>query len=309
MTETLLDPNAAIARAPRQPHAISAEFSAYGEPLAHVAYLHDGTLEGLLCCIFEAYANREFPEDIVAEGRYQPRLDQSCRIVETDFTRAVRVRNGIEREAGPSAFYAVVRAAASDAYDAGAVVYRFVRYIMDPTTGRNKRANVMNDLANPAIANIARLERRTANEEEKMRQFVRFRHLSNDVWFARCNPNCNVIPLVMTHFVARFNIQPFIIYDEVHHIAGVYDGSDWQIVRSEVAAIPEDAPNEALIQQAWQRFYDALSINDRYNPELRRSFMPVRLWKNLTEMQTRVPENAAHKLPKAGQTPGCLLQP
>lgn len=32
---------------------------------------------------------------------------------------------------------------------------------------------------------------------------------------------------------------------------------------------------------AWKRFYDAVSIKDRYNPELHRSFMPKRLWDNI----------------------------
>ena len=64
-----------------------------------------------------------------------------------------------------------------------------------------------------------------------MRQFVRFQHLAGegaDVWFARVNPKASVVPLIMDHFVERLGVQPFIIYDEVHHLAGVYDGGDWQ---------------------------------------------------------------------------------
>ncbi len=38
----------------------------------------------------------------------------------------------------------------------------------------------------------------------------------------------------MNHFAARFNIQPFIIYDENHHVAGVYDGEDWSLVADDV---------------------------------------------------------------------------
>ena len=116
------------------------------EPLQHVAYLHDGSLEGLLCCIFEAYVQREVPEDIVRERDYQPRFEQSSFFVQSDFNRALRVRRGIEREAGSQAFGAVVRAAANDDPCAGVVVYRFVRYVMDKRTGRDKRRNVLNDL-------------------------------------------------------------------------------------------------------------------------------------------------------------------
>ena len=262
---------------------------AAAEPLAHVAYLHDGSLEGLLCCIFEAYVRREVPEDIVADRFYQPRLEQSSIFVQTDFDRALRVRRGIEREAGSRAFGAVMRAAAHDDPHAGAVVYRFVRYVMDGRSGRDRRRNVLNDLANPVVADLVALERRVVNEEEKMRQFVRFSHLENGVWFARCNPNANVVPLVMRHFVERFNVQPFVIYDENHRIAGVYDGNDWNLVSDEVVNMPSRTREDAYIEKLWQRFYDTLSIEARYNPELRRHFMPVRLWKTLPEMQGNNP--------------------
>ena len=42
---------------------------------------------------------------------------------------------------------------------------------------------------------------------------------------------------------------------------------------------------ERLMQYAWKTFYDTLSIDSRYNPELRRNFMPKRFWKNLTEIK------------------------
>ncbi len=252
-------------------------------PLAHVAYLHDGSLEGLLCCIFESYVRHETPEDIVCERAYQPRFEQSALFIATDFERALRVRRGIEREGGRRAFGAVMRAAANDDPRTGVIIFNFVRYLMDRTSGRNRRRSVLNDLANPIVGELVALEQRVLNEEEKMRQFVRFSHLQNGVWFARCNPNANVIPLVMGHFVSRFNVQPFIIYDENHHVAGVYDGNDWSLVADTIVNIPDRTAEDAYVESLWQRFYDTLSIEARYNPELRRHFMPVRLWKNLPE--------------------------
>ena len=43
------------------------------------------------------------------------------------------------------------------------------------------------------------------------------------------------------------------------------------------------------MQQAWKRFYDTGAVEARYNPELRRQFMPKRFWKNITEMQEDLP--------------------
>ena len=38
------------------------------EPLADVAYLHDGSLEGLLSAVFLSYERHEEPTDIVREA-------------------------------------------------------------------------------------------------------------------------------------------------------------------------------------------------------------------------------------------------
>ncbi len=156
-----------------------------------------------------------------------------------------------------------------------------------------QRGRAFSDITHPAVERLFRISRSVGQECEHMRQFVRFQHLAGegaDVWFARVNPKASVVPLIMDHFVERLSVQPFIIYDEVHHIAGVYDGGDWYLVNTEGAgdlerALPDRTADEAPHEQAWRTFYDSVSIDARYNPELRRQFMPKRFWKNLTELQ------------------------
>ena len=84
--------------------------------------------------------------------------------------------------------------------------------------------------------------------------------------------------------LARFNTQPFIVFDEVHHVAGVSHNGEWQLVRSPDFFVPPAAVDDAFYEQAWKTFYDSVAIDARYNPELRRSFMPKRLWKNIVEL-------------------------
>ena len=77
--------------------------------------------------------------------------------------------------------------------------------------------------------------------------------------------------------------------NEAHNIAGVYEGRDWYLVQTENVDLPDRASEERLMQQAWKRFYDTVAVEARYNPELRRQFMPKRFWKNITEMQEDLP--------------------
>ena len=268
-----------------------------------LAYLFDGSTEGLMSAIFCAYANREDPEDLIRPEHTQIRLGQEIREIPTDFTQAERVASGIKRQLGKHVLQYVLEASACDKADTGTIVYRFVRYAMKskfamPCSNCCKRQScntacvpskgkkLLSEWANPAVGPLLDLQRHVYAESEKIRQFVRFQHTSEGYWFARCNPNAAVLPFVMDWFAARFNTQDFVIYDETHGVAGMSQGGYWQLVKSDTINIPENAPEEALMQDAWQRFYQALSIESRYNPELRQHFMPKRFWKNLTELQT-----------------------
>lgn len=289
------------------------------EAPTNVAYIYDGTLEGLLSAIFYAYQSGEDPQDIDTRQRLQPRLGQTQRFIETSSTSALRLQRGISRVCGRDIFDLVKHASLSDAPRTATALYVFVRYALDHCkthpcatcqarhtctyTAPCKAANVGTrrvsplrlEHAHPITGPVLRLERAVLNERHHMKQFLRFEHTTQGVWFAKCNPNANVIPLLMDYFQGRFGGEAFVIYDEVHHLAGICDGSDWQLVQTDALNIPAQAPNEALMQAAWKCFYDAVSIDARYHPELRRQFMPKRFWKNICEMHERVPDKTFAK--------------
>ncbi len=261
-----------------------------------VAYLFDGTAEGLFSAIFAAYANREDPSEVVRESDYQPRLLQRALTIPTSDEHAQRVAAGLKRRLGSYGQRAVLRASCSGRSDAPTIIYRFVRYAMDRAP-RSKR--LLDDLGTPEVKALHDLITSVGGECEKMRQFARFRHLKDErgeVWFARVNPKDSVVPLVLDHFVERFNIQPFILYDEVHGIAGIWDGKRRQLADvSELdLTLPDQAASEALMEEAWRTFYHAVSISARYHPELRRQLMPKRFWKNLTEIREPIPQALRH---------------
>ena len=56
-----------------------------------VAYLYDGSLEGLLSAIFCAFENKVTPSDVAREWEYVPRLGQSQVVIATDISKAKRV--------------------------------------------------------------------------------------------------------------------------------------------------------------------------------------------------------------------------
>lgn len=279
-----------------------------------VALSFDGTLEGFATCIFTAYASHCNVQDIVSGEHIQPRLEQPVIAVQTDLNTALRVQRGIKRTCGDIVWSTLCMAFAADCLDKNMPIYRFIRYAMrqnrTSSCSRCRRKatcttpcqsphahGVLDEWANPLVEPVLKLQRRVSNEAEKMRQFIRFQHVDGDLWFAQCNPNASVVPFIMDWFGQRFNTQRFAIYDETHHLAGISEQGHWQLVSVDRIAPPPHMEDEAIMRDAWQRFYDSLSIDARYNPELRRGFMPMRLWGNITEMQPRSRVQAAQANP------------
>ena len=257
------------------------------EPLSSVAYCHDGTLEGLLSAVFAVYERRESPQDVTTADQLQLRLGQSVCHIETNEQHALRVRAGIQRACGQAVFEAVAQASLSDDPETGVIVFRFIRLAM-----KERSRSILSRKTHPIVEPFNRLVRSVGAERHRMMQFLRFEHLENGLWFARCNPTASVVPLIMPWFSARFNTQPFVIFDENHRLAGVSGNGEWNLVRTDGPLVCPCAEEEDLMQAAWKRFYHTVAIESRYNPELRRQFMPKRFWKNIVEMQEDVPPKA-----------------
>ena len=278
------------------------------DPCFEAAYIYDGTVEGLLSAIFAAYAHREEPTDLAPEGAFQARLGQRAVRVETNPSQAERVHDGIVRLCGKDAFDMVKCAALSDEAQAGMAAYRFVRHAMGTKSHPGAGKHALSDITHPAVEPLVRIARAVGNERHYMMQFLRFTQVEGGVWVARCAPKASVVPLLMDWFSARFNTQPFVIYDEAHRLAGVYEGlqtesrsieaasdrvkggaknrrSTWYLVRTDILDTPPPTSDEVLMSRAWNRFYDTIAVESRYNPELRRQNMPKRLWKHITEMR------------------------
>ena len=264
-------------------------------------YTFDGSLEGMFTAIHAAFCAHDVHADILPADQLQPRLGQEVVDVPTCLDEALKVRRLVEYALGTQAFRCIRSAASAESGDRGTIIYRFLRYAL-PASKRNRCSScnlkatctkacetplscaLLDDLSIPEVFNLMQLYRSVVNERHLMLQFIRFEHCEGDVWFARCNPKANVVPLLMDWFIARFNDQKFVIYDENHDMSGVYDGSHWYLVASDTITPPPHMEDERMMREAWRRFYRAIGVEARYNPELRRGFMPMRLWRNLPEM-------------------------
>ena len=55
----------------------------------------------------------------------------------------------------------------------------------------------------------------------------------------------------------------------------------------ELEKIYEQANAEDDFEQLWIKYFNTISIRERYNPKLQRSFMPKQYWKFIPEVASR----------------------
>jgi probable DNA metabolism protein len=249
---------------------------------ALLTYTYDGTLEGFLCCVFDAYIQHEQPDEIAPSSRLQYRLEQRRHAVCTSETHWQRVQRGIRQKLG-RLVWTKVRACFCASLDGKELL--LYRYLVHGFSGGRA---ALNDLTHADVLPIENLYRNVGREVERMLQFTRFAKVPQGIYCATINPKHDVLPLIMSHFAARFNVQQFIIYDEVHGRAGISEKGGWYLADTtgeQGFSLPQADSDDCEYQHLWKAFYDAIAIPERRNEKLRRQLMPKRLWKNLPEMK------------------------
>lgn len=244
-----------------------------------LVFRFDDSLEGFLTCVFQAFAQKRNPARVIPEHGSQAGLLDEVVDIPTDEGLAQRVRDGVVRELGSVTFDDIGRVFLSDDPERCTIAYRFLRVAFA------RGAAVRDDLADTTVRDFAALSVKVANETERIRQFLRFREVEGGVFYARINPIANVTPLVMGHFAARLGRRPFVIHDEVHHIAGLWDGRTWVLRSTEGLVPPPPTCSEIEFADLWRTFYHAIGIQSRRNEHLRRQLMPQRFWRHLTEFE------------------------
>jgi len=246
---------------------------------AELVYIYDGTLEGLFTAIFCAFEEKQYPTDIVTEKNLQMSLLGSYVPIHAEINKAERVKTSILKRFGNRTYRDVTCVFLSDDEQKGGVILRYLQHLY------NKGGWARSHLAHPAIHTFEDVLQEVYREAHYMRMFVRFAQTQGGVFFSRIDPKASIVPLIMDHFAGRFNIQPFMLYDSRHEMAGVFDTNTWWLVDTadQKLTIPENTQAEDEFQALWQTFFDTIAIEERRNPTCQRNFMPKRFWGNMCE--------------------------
>ena len=238
-------------------------------------YVYDGSFDGLLSVIFEAYRRRRPPTRIVRGPLEQAGFFEEAIEVLTEEAKAARVENGLRRASEPEAYERCYHAFRADAADVELTLFRYAQVVFTPPDLAEAEAWLA------PVLEVERLAKRVHHEIHRMHAFVRFEETEGGLYVARVAPTADVLDLAAPHFEKRYPSMRWLIADERRRYAMHYDGH----VLRRVDVVPERAraEDEADYQKLWRGYFRAVTIAERRNLKRQARHMPRRYWRYLTE--------------------------
>jgi probable DNA metabolism protein len=238
-------------------------------------YVTDGSFEGILTAVFEAYRLKEEPEGILSRNICQMTLGSEIREIGTDAEKSDRVYKAIVEKISQNAAEIIYSAYLCEHPDIGSAIYRYIK------AGLKIGGQVVHFLQNPDVFRINDMSQKVMKEVHLFVGILRFKKLGNGIFYAKYEPDNDITALISDHFVDRLSDQPWIIHDAKRDVYALYNTCE-MIVYNEHIPIPENAPDEEF-EMLWKRYFKSITIESRKNLKLQRQFMPKRYWNNLIE--------------------------
>ena len=244
------------------------------------SYVYDGTFEGYLTVLYEIFKSGGEPASICRANTGSATLnlffDEKHTAAEEK--KYLLMKKAIIEKISAETFENTVHAFLSEMPDIEMHIYRYIN------TGRQKGGEVNKMLADDNVVPVLRAAQRVMREGHRMLGFVRFAD-AGGVYYAKINPDANILPVIIPHFKARFGSQKWIIHDVVRGIAAFYDGGKCVIKSVESAQMaPETGICDEYVSM-WKAYFQAMEIKSRHNPKLQQQLIPKKYRGNITEFE------------------------
>jgi len=242
-----------------------------------IFYVYDGSLAGFFTCVHESIYKKELPLSIVNERDMQPAL-YAQKYIETDFEKAAKVRNSIEKNISQRALELTETTFLCHHENKEIALLEFL------ITAFRLGAKAPNMMGETVVAKVLDMEKHIGGEAHLLKGFIRFADYGS-ILGATISPKNFVLPLLANHFINRFPEENFIIYDNIHKSALIYQDKNVEITAVEEIEFQQESESELHYQSLWKQFYKTIGIAERINPKCRMTHMPKRYWENMVEMK------------------------
>ena len=250
-------------------------------------YVIDGSLESILCAIFEWFERKPGPVILKRQKEYQPDAFSDVLHIHNDRLKADRVWNGLRKKLSKGwtrRFYCTFL---SETTESVSLLFEFACHVFMNPEGAEY------NYGNAHVLSVSQMAVKVEREKHRMEAFIRFQQLEDGTFYCGITPDFNVLPLIAKHFQDRYADQKWILYDINRHYGLFYDLEKTEeiiidgkgIGKSSILSSKLVSEPEALYATLWQDYFKSTNIASRKNTKLHVRHVPKRYWKYLTEKQ------------------------
>ena len=252
-----------------------------------VTVVYDGTFEGWLTAVFEVFEYKFTQVEMTTKDRFQANVFNRHHETHFDPAKSARVWKGLTVKISAAGLSQLYKAFLSEDKGIENVLLQYVQYAF------SKLRSIECDYSHPAVLTVVQTAKKVHREKHRMEAFIRFQLTADNLYYAICQPDFNVLPLIEKHFKDRYADQRWLIYDS-HRKYGIY----YDLTRVETVQLSFDEQTnggkniavitdekEELYQKLWQQYFTSINIAARKNTKLHVQHMPKRYWKFLPEKQ------------------------
>jgi len=246
--------------------------------------IYDGSFDGLFTAVFEVFEYHY--KDVEITGRekfFQENIFAEIHEVITQTDKSDRVLKKLEQHIGKQGIHQLLKVFLSDDPESEILILSAVKQSI-----QHPGENILENFADSDILKISKICKSVDRERHRMTAFVRFEKMKDGIFFAKIDPDFNVLPLIRKHFKDRYQDQKWMIYDLRRNYGILYDLENCDFF------YPEEKPDfnqyqqkfhdeEKNYQTLWQRYFTKTNIVERKNLKLHIQHVPKRYWKYLTE--------------------------
>lgn len=244
-------------------------------------YIYDGTFEGFLTVVARARRKKEIPDGISRTEPEQQGLFIGVITVESDHDLSLAMCMDIADAISPYSFRNVYHAFLSET---DGVEMALCKYL-DLGWRVSKRIDRM--LTHDLVLPVRKLAQKVRSEAHRMKGFVRFMQVREGFYYARLEPDHNILPLIAPHFADRFSDQDWIIHDTRRGRAIIHDSSrkQWVPVAMDLLGNPDFSVEEKFFRDLWKKYFAKIAVEERLNPKLQRQKLPLKYQPFLVEVE------------------------
>lgn len=237
-------------------------------------YLYDGSFDSLINLIYTLIDNNIIPNDIKTD-EYNNLIDNFIYLKDLK-----EYENTLSNEL----MYIIYKVYLSNDERKELILFYFIKNAL---IYKNK---ILDYKYLNCVLHVLRINKNVSSEAHKLKGFLRFKELKNNVFYAEMSPKNNVIFLLAEHFKKRLSNEYFLIKDTGRNIYAFYDKTNIMYLNDEdIKELNLNInDNELEIESLWKSFFNTIGIKERKNYKTQRNFMPKRYWKYMIEMEDKL---------------------